>query len=636
MDLRPGERFERYEIERLLAETRMSKVWMARDTEENRTVALKVIRRIDEKDDMIEAARFGAMLQQMLSACDERVVKVHRYGETGGWFFIDMEYVEGRDVSEILRERGRLAPDTAVKIARSVAATLDNLHNFSAVIDGRQVISAVHGDLKPKNIRIVGDIDGEFSVKVLDFGTAKALSQSKPGGTRTPAWTPAYASPELLDRREMNPLSDRWALGVTLYEMVSGRVPFGAGKSVEEIENQIRCRPHMPDLEIADCPAALHAILYRLLDPNAKARYQSARELLLDLKRYPEMPEAAGYQGETVRSGDLPPVYGDETRRSDEPPPAYGDETRRSDEPPRNALPALPARAKRPLSKRAVLIRTAAAIVAAVLVMWLLVREGRALNEAQKLASDLAVDRISVTEAREQFEKLRSRPLIWVPKSRMASLLSNGLTARGDAIITRFRSGAVRIAEWRQARKFFEQAHDSDPRNEAVRGRLRLCDAHLLRYRGQAEKSAEVLASAADRFREAGAMLKGSPDPWLGLAMLEIYNRKDPEQGAQALEEAARRSYDYKSQARWVALLAGAYRARAEALEWEADQIAGTLPDQAEERLEQAAAMNEKAIEWYSKIPLHGDSLAEIERCRASVEEIRARIEDIREGDGRS
>lgn len=623
MDLRPGERFERYEVERLLAETRMSKVWIARDTEEDRTVALKVIRRIDDKDDMIEAARFGAVLQQMLSACDERVVKVHRYGETGGWFFIDMEYVDGRDVSEILRERGRIAPDTAVKIACAVAATLDNLHNFSAVIDDRQIISAVHGDLKPKNIRIAGDLDGEFSVKVLDFGTAKALSQSKPGGTRTPAWTPAYASPELLDRREMNPLTDRWALGVTLYEMVSGRVPFGAGKSVEEIENQIRCRPRMPDLEITDCPAALHAILYKLLDPNAEARYQSARELLLDLERYPEMPEAAGYQGETVRS--------------DAPPPAYGDETRRSDEPPRmTSGPALPRRAKRPPSRRAVLIRTAVATVAVFLVLWLLVREGRALSAAQKLAADLAVDRISVTEAREQFEKLRARPLVWVPATRMAPLLSSGLTARGDAIITRFRSGAVRIAEWRQAREFFEQAHDNNPRNEGVRGRLRLCDAHLLRYRGQAEKSAEVLASAADRFREAGAMLKGSPDPWLGLAMLEIYNRRDPDKGAEALEEAARRSYDYKSQSRWVALLAGGYRARAEALEWEAVQIARTLPEQAEERLEQAAEMNEKAIEWYSKIPLYGDSLAEIERCRASVEGIRGRIEKIREGDGRS
>jgi len=618
MELRPGERYDRYEIERLLAETRMSKVWMARDTEENRTVALKVIRRLDESDDIVEAARFGAVLQQMLSPCDERVVKVHRYGEAGGWFFIDMEYVEGRDLSGILRERGRIAPDTAVRIAREVAGMLDNLHNFSAVIEGRQVISAVHGDLKPKNIRITGDLDGEFAVKVLDFGTAKALSQAKPSGTRPPAWTPAYASPELLDRREMNPLTDRWALGVTLYEMVAGRVPFGAGKSVEEIENQIRCRPRMPDLEVAGCPAALHAILYKLLDPNAEARYQSARELLLDLENYPEMPQAAGYQGETVRS-DAPPPSGDETRRSDAPAP-------------RPAAPVAPKRAKRPPSPRALLIRTVAGAVGVVLVLWLMVREGRALNEAHELASDLAMERISVTEARERFENLRARRLVWVPARNMSSLLSTGLTARGDAIITRFRTSAVRIAEWRQARAYFEQAYENNPKNDGIRGRLKLCDAHLLRYRGQAEKSAELLASAADRFREAGAMLKGSPDPWLGLAMLEIYNRKDPDKGAQALEEASRRSYDAASQPRWVALLADAYRARGDSLEWEAMQIARTLPDQAEARLEQAVQMNEKAVEWYSKTPLYGDSLTSIESCRGSIDRIRGLIEKVRAG----
>lgn len=197
MDLRAGERFERYQIERLLAETRMSRVWVAQDTEENRAVALKTVRRFPENEDLVEAAQFGAELQQMLCGCDERVVHVHRFGNVNGHFYIDMEYVDGKDVSQILLEQGRIAPDTAIKIALAVAETLDNLHNFNAAIDGRQLVSAVHGDLKPKNIRITGDVNGEFAVKVLDFGTAKALSHSKPGGTRTAAWSPAYASPEL-------------------------------------------------------------------------------------------------------------------------------------------------------------------------------------------------------------------------------------------------------------------------------------------------------------------------------------------------------------------------------------------------------------------------------------------------------
>ncbi len=622
MELRPGERFDRYVIEGLIAETRMSKVWTARDaTEENRLLALKVVRRLAENDDIVEAARLGATLQQQLSERDAHVVKVHRFGELCGWFYIDMEYVEGKDVSQVLQERGRIEPDKAVKIALEVARTLDNLHNFSTVIDGRQLIAAVHGDLKPKNVRITGDLNSEFSVKVLDFGTAKALSQGKPGGTHTPAWSPAYASPELLERREMNPLSDRWALGVTLYEMVAGRVPFGAGRSIEEIENHIRFRPRMPDLEVPDCPAALPAILAKLLDPDPNARYQSARELLRDLESYPELPKAAGYQGETVRS-DVPLA-------------ASGDETRRSGDLPLKPVPppAVKPRSAPPRSPRAALVRVAAVIVGFALVLWLLARQSSALSDTRKLASDLAAEKISVSAAREQFEELRSRRLVWIPTREINRLLSGGLTARGDAIVTRFRSSGVRLADWKQARAYFGQAYDSRPNDDGLLGRLRLCDGHLFRFQAQAEKSSDGFATAADRFREAGKLLRDSPDPWLGLAMLEIYNRKDPEAGEQALDEAKRRNYDFTGETRWVSLLADAYRARAEVLDWEAQQIARTLPEEAIQRLEHANAHHEKAIEWYSKIPLFGTSLKDIERCRESMRKIQERIGKIESGD---
>ncbi len=622
MELRPGERFDRYLIEGLIAETRMSKVWTARDaTEENRLLALKVVRRLAENDDIVEAARLGATLQQQLSERDAHVVKVQRYGELCGWFFIDMEYVEGKDVSHILQERGRIEPDKAVRIAVEVARTLDNLHNFSTVIDGRQLIAAVHGDLKPKNIRITGDLSAEFSVKVLDFGTAKALSQGKPGGTHTPAWSPAYASPELLERREMNQLSDRWALGITLYEIVAGHVPFGAGKSIEEIENQIRFRPRMPDLDVPDCPAALPAILTKLLDPDPNARYQSARELLRDLESYPEMPKVApGYQGETVRSEVLLSASGDETRRSGELPR-------------KPAPPAVSPRSAPPRSPRAALVRVAAVIIGFALVFWLLARQSSALSDTRKLASDLAAEKISVTAAREQFEELRSRRLVWIPTRELNRLLSGGLTARGDAIVTRFRSSGVRLADWKQARAYFGQAHDSKPNDDSLLGRLRLCDGHLLRFQAQAEKSSDGFATAAERFHEAGKLLRDSPDPWLGLAMLEIYNRKDPEAGEQALDEAKRRNYDFTGETRWVSLLADAYRARAEVLDWEAQQIARTLPEEAIQRLEHARAHHEKAIEWYAKIPLFGTSLRDIERCRESMKHIEERIGKIGSGD---
>ncbi len=615
MDLRPGEHFDRYVLERLLAETRMSRVWLAQDTAENRAVALKTIRRFEENEDLVEAAQFGAALQQMLSGCDQRVVNVHRYGSVDSHFFIDMEYVDGKDVSQILAEQGRIAPDKAVRIALAVAETLDNLHSFSDTIDGRPVVSAVHGDLKPKNIRITGDLAGEFAVKVLDFGTAKALSLSKPGGTRTAAWSPAYASPELLERREMNPLSDRWALGVTLYEMVAGRVPFGAGKSVEEMEAQIRNRGRMPDLGVPDCPAALHAIVGKLLDPEPARRYQSARELCLDLRNYPNMPAVAGYQGETVRSAD---------------PPSSTAATRRSTAVPRPAPPRAPARLPAPpRSPRWLLTRAALSLAAIALVLWLTARESGAVREARQLESDLAAEKIAVTAAREKFVELSGRPFVLFPRQGIEKLLNAGLVAQGDAIVTRFRTSGVKQADWKQARVFFAQASEISPRDDAIRGRLRLCDGHLKRFQAQTEKDPAALGASEERFREAAGLLRDSPDPWLGLAMLLLYNQKEPEKGEQALQQARSRGYDFASENRWVSLLADCYRLRADQLEWEALRIARTLPGQAIERLDRAAGYDQKAIDWYSKIPLFRNALRDIERCRAALERIQARRERV-------
>jgi tetratricopeptide (TPR) repeat protein len=417
----------------------------------------------------------------------------------------------------------------------------------------------------------------------------------------------------------MNPLSDRWALGVSLYEMVTGRVPFGAGKCIEEIETEIRNRPRMPDLDVPDAPAALHTVLFKLLDPAPERRYQSAKELLLDLRNYPEMPKVAGYQGETVRSEMSPP----------------GAVTRRSTVPPRPAQPAPPPRRTARQAQRELLIRTAVIIGAILFTVWLLVRESRAVAEARKLAADLSVERISVTDARERFDELRKRRLTWIPTRDIERLLSSGLTNRGDSIVTRFRTAGVKIAEWKQARSYFEQALESNPRDDAIRGRLRICDAHLARYQGQAEKNPDAFESAERLFREASRLLRDSPDPWLGIAMLEIYNRKEPEAGETALNEARNRSFDFTTEERWVGLLAETYRTRADSLEWEALRIARTLPAEAEERLERAASYHQKAIDWYSRAPLYGDALQEIERCRESRDRIESRIEQLRSsGDG--
>ena len=613
MELGVGRPLGKYVIEALLAETRMSRVWLARDTESNRRLALKTIRLFPGNEDLAEAARFGAVLQQFLCEQDPRVVRVYAQGQRDDHFFIDMEFVEGKDVSQILSERGRIAPDLAVHIALAVAETLDNLHNFTATIEGRSVGPVVHGDLKPKNIRLAGDPAGQFGVKVLDFGTAKALSQSKPTGTRTPAWSPAYASPELLDRREMNPLSDRWAVGVTLYEMVTGRVPFGPGKTVEEIEDHIRRRPMMPDLDVPDCPAALHTILFKLLNPDPDRRYQTARELCGDLKNYPELPKAAGYQGETVRSNSGPSASTATTRRSPTIP---------------EAKPAPPPRKRpAPANPAATLRKTAFGLVLFGLFVWWLVREQRALSAANALHADLAAERVTASEARSRWSDLRSRWLVWFPTSNIERLLTSGLLTQGDEIVTRFRTTPLRAADWQAARGFFEQARQAS-KDDAVAGRVALCDAHLKRFEAHTEKRLDLIAVAEQKFEAAARLLPRSPDPWLGLATVQAYNDKDPEKTEQSLENARDRGFEFTTDGRWASMLAECYRLRAEALFWEAVRVERTLPDQAVERRRRAVAFDQKAIDWYSKIPLYGKSLQLIEKCRDHMSRLQQRLSE--------
>ena len=208
----------KYEILRKLGRGGMADVYLAQDTENGHTVALKLIEHSADADTVasIEAERRGAELQAHLAAIDPRVVRVYESGDADGFFFVAMEYIDGQDLAELMR-RGPLAPDFAAEVAIAVAQTLENAHNLQVAIDGKDFHGVVHGDIKPKNIRI----DARGEVRVLDFGIAKALSLSR-RLTRNEFGSVPYASPERLDFGEVNVGSDLWSLAVMLYEMVDG------------------------------------------------------------------------------------------------------------------------------------------------------------------------------------------------------------------------------------------------------------------------------------------------------------------------------------------------------------------------------------------------------------------------------
>jgi serine/threonine protein kinase len=250
------------------------------DSENGGTVALKLIEHAADADTIaaIEAERRGAELQAHLAAIDPRVVRVYGAGDADGFFFVAMEYIDGQDLAELMRH-GSLAVEFATDTAIAVAKTLEHAHNLEIAIDGKSFRGVVHGDIKPKNIRI----DARGEVRVLDFGIAKALSMSR-RLTRNEFGSVPYASPERLDSGDVNVGSDLWSLAVMLYEMVTGLQPYQAGNT-EWLERMIRSRiapPPAPD----PCPEPLRRILIKAMAPNPALRYASAQEFGADLEAF--------------------------------------------------------------------------------------------------------------------------------------------------------------------------------------------------------------------------------------------------------------------------------------------------------------------------------------------------------------
>src|SRR5436190_182235 len=233
--MNPGDNWGRYQIIRLLGRGAMGEVYLARDTESQAQIALKVVYKGPDPEDqeVIDAERLGAELQQRLSGVDRRVVIVNHHGENDEDLFIEMEYIEGEDLSALV-SRAPLAYGFSVHIAIELCEMLENLCAFTTTIGERQFAGIVHGDLKPRNIRI----NRQNQVKVIDFGIAKALSHTRKHTMNVFAST-AYCSPERLDTQNMDSHSDLWSVGVLLYQMLAGKLPFDE-ITKERLERRIR------------------------------------------------------------------------------------------------------------------------------------------------------------------------------------------------------------------------------------------------------------------------------------------------------------------------------------------------------------------------------------------------------------
>ncbi len=616
-------RLGKFEILRKLGRGGMADVYLAQDTEWGCPVALKLIEHSTDQDtrDSIVAERRGAELQARLADIDPRVVKVYGAGDLNEYFFVAMEYIDGQDLHDLMR-RGPLAISFAADVAIAVAETLENAHNLQVTIEGKDFRGIVHGDIKPKNIRI----DARGDARVLDFGIAKALSLTR-RLTRNEFGSVPYASPERLDLGEVNVLSDLWSLGVMLYEMVTGLQPYHA-ESTERLESMIRSHiapPPAPD----PCPEALRKILMKAMASDAATRYQTAREFADDLVAFRKgEPVTAVVVDQdatrrTFRSGD-------ETRRtsSESASDSASEETRRTSS--MKPEPVQGIAKKRSVFGASMKVVGVLALASVLWGFWTALSSYRMYRQGQVLERD--IDSEQITDPTLVFAKWKE-----LSKGNPSSLLLYGprrtvkqkLVAVADRVIlaSRTDSPPVREKDWERARAVLADALIVEP-DEEVRGKLRLAEGHIARINGYTHKDAKTLQLAVNDFSEAEKLLPKSPDPELGLARLYVYGLKDIDKASDAFQQAARRGFQLGP--REKLFLADGYQDRANRTYWDSRKMRG-LP-QEKDQIQRAANDYKEALELYQSIvpyPRASEAIASVE---SSLESVNFRLAEIAAG----
>jgi serine/threonine-protein kinase len=306
----------RYELHRRVGRGGMAEVYLARDRLLDRLVAIKILFP-EYATDPSFVARFRREAQAAANLNHPNIVGVYDWGKERGTYYIVMEYVDGRTVSEILRSEGPIEPKRAAGIAADVAAALGFAHHKGVV----------HRDVKPGNVLITAS--GE--VKVADFGIARALT-SKGEEDLTQAGsvmgTATYFSPEQAQGKTVDARTDLYSLGVVLYEMACGRPPFHADTPVAIAYKHVQ-EPLPPLHErVPDIPPGYEAITTRALAKDPDDRYPDAGAMRADLLRFRE--------GKALASGPVAapePTTPARPQPAVTPPPAVVPPPRRDPEP---------------------------------------------------------------------------------------------------------------------------------------------------------------------------------------------------------------------------------------------------------------------------------------------------------------
>jgi len=656
--------FGKYRLLERLGRGGMADVYLAHDTEHDRHVALKLVEIRGDRDsqDICDAERRGAQLQDQFSRVDTHVPLVHGWGSHAGWFFIDMEYVDGEDLAE-RAGCGPMPADEAVWVGIEICSFLERAHRFEASLEETRVRGIIHGDIKPKNVRL--NRDGQL--KVLDFGIAKGLSLTRKL-TRNDFGSVSYMSPERLDSGDVDVHSDLWSVGVLLYELVAGRVPFEA-ETTPRLEAVIRSRQPAPPLP-AECPPALTRIILKAIAGDLRRRYQDAGEIREDLEAFRAgletradrewlgvetvdertrrtAPPGEADAGETRRTAaelETAPISEEEATRRTGAPLVDAEATRRTGT---VEVPPLPAElgpgpksgataaelAAGPNSAPIPRRRRLAAALGLLIALVVVLNEASVWSEARQLRVDLATAQPgSAHDLWDRYQALSSRSLLRVGVAGLRGPLHDRLIAQADRVIADYRQDApaVREAQWREAAALLTDVLHLDPSDRVATSRLRYCEGHLQRIDGESRKrkkqpAAQQLHGAVDKFTEAARLDQRWPDPYLGLARTYIYGLDDLDRAIAALNDAERRGY--KPGNRELVQMADGYRSRAERMRRDAAGVKGL--DQERDYLENAVKDYRQALELYRQAMGFGEVSANMRQVQTRIDETEARLDEI-------
>jgi len=258
----------RYQIIEELGKGGMGKVYKVHDTEIREKVALKLLKpEISADEKTIE--RFRNEIKLARKIAHRNVCKMYDLGEEKGTRYITMEYVDGEDLKSMIRMMGQLSTGKALSIAKQVCEGLAEAHS----------LDVVHRDLKPSNIMI----DKFGNAKIMDFGIARSLKAKGITGTGVMIGTPEYMSPEQVEGKDIDQRTDLYSLGVILYEMATGQVPFEGETAFSVAMKHKSEKPKNPRELNTQIGIDLSNLILKCMEKDKEYRYQNIEELIADL-----------------------------------------------------------------------------------------------------------------------------------------------------------------------------------------------------------------------------------------------------------------------------------------------------------------------------------------------------------------